>query len=180
MIRARITRRTLLGAGAALTAMGGTAAFGSNGPSAGGRGDAPSIDALLIDETIGMPGSMTAFIEASRRSLPVIGIRLDAAGHGGLLGVLERSRVIAGISSGATLFCLERIAWDRGFRLTRRSERGAADLGEDCSPREVAAFLGGAHDPDARPLPLACAYRASRVDGTLHAWAMRQCAGSRP
>ena len=55
--------------------------------------------------------------------MPVVEVRLDAAGQAGLMRVLDKSHGIVGISSGATLFCLERIAWDHGFRLTGRSQR---------------------------------------------------------
>jgi hypothetical protein len=88
---------------------------------------------------------------------------------------LEKSQAIAGISSGATLFCLERIAWDHGFRLTGRSQRCTSDPGETCL-QDLAAFLGGTH-PAANPPSLARAYRPSRADGLLHAWVMRKSAG---
>jgi hypothetical protein len=121
-----------------------------------------------------MPRQVAAFIQASRRTLPVVGIQLDAAAHAGLLRVLDQSRAMVGISSGATLFCLERIAWDHGFRLTGRSERRASDPGDDTWRQDVASYLSGAHPPTAGPSPFARTYRPSRVDGTLHAWVMRK------
>jgi hypothetical protein len=133
------------------------------------------IDALLIDETIELPGPMAAFIGASRRTLPVVGVRLDAAAHAGLKRVLNGSHAIVGVSSGATLFCLERIGWDHGFRLTGRSERSTSAPGCDALRRDVAALLGGAARLPATILsPAARAYRPSRVDGTLHAWVMHK------
>lgn len=123
-----------------------------------------------------MPRQMAAFIKASSRTLPVVGIQLDAAAHAGLMRVLDKSQAIVGISSGATLFCVERIAWDHGFRLTERSQQCADDLTDDAFRRDVAAFLSRSHAPAASPSPLARAYRPSRADGTLHAWVMQKSA----
>jgi hypothetical protein len=172
-----MTRRTVLGAGLAVTAVACTTAFGAHDSTARRRREARAIDALLIDETIEMPRQMSTFIKASRRTLPVVGIQLDAASHAGLMGVLNKSQAIVGISSGATLFCLERIAWDHGFRLTERSQRCASDPDEDTCWRDVAALLSGAHPLAASPSAVVRAYRPSRVDGTLHVWAMQKYAG---
>jgi hypothetical protein len=117
---------------------------------------------------------LAAFIKAASRTVPVIGIRLDAAAHAGLLRVLDQSQAIAGISSGAALFCMERIGWDHGFRLTGRSQRCAGDLGADACQQDVTEFLREASGPAASALPLARAYRPSRADGTLHAWVMQK------
>ena len=169
-----LTRRTVLGAGLAFVAVACAAGFGAYGPNARRRREARAIDSLLFDETIEMPSQMAAFIKASRRTLPVVGIRLDAAAHLGLMRVLDKSQAIIGISSGATLFCLERVAWDHGFRLTGRSQRCASDLGDNACQQDVAAFLNGTHPSAASPSRLARAYRPSRADGTLHAWVMQK------
>lgn len=169
------TRRIVLGAGLTFATMACTAGFRGYDPTAHRR-EARSIDALLIDETIDMPSQVVAFITAGRHTLPVIGIRLDAAAHTGLMRVLDQSHAIIGISSGATLFCLERVAWDHGFRLTGRSQRCASDFGDDDRRPDVAAFLRGAHGSAANPATLARAYRPSRTDRTLHAWAMQKSA----
>jgi hypothetical protein len=172
-----MTRRTVLGAGLAFTAAASTSAFGAYDPTARRGREARAIDALLIDETIEMPHQMSAFVEAGRRTLPVVGIQLDAASHAGLKGVLNKSQAIVGISSGATLFCLERIAWDHGLRLTERRQWCASDPGDDTCWQDVAAFLSGAHPLAASPSHLVRAYTPSRVDGTLHAWVMQTSAG---
>jgi hypothetical protein len=172
-----MTRRTVLGAGLAFTAAACTTAFGADDPSAHRGREARSIDALLIDETIEMPRRMSTYIGAARQSLPVVGIQLDAASHAGLMGVLNKSQAIVGISSGATLFCLERIAWDHGFRLTERSQRCAGDPGEDTSWRDVAGLLSGVNPLVASRSPDVRTYRPSRADGTLHVWAMLKHAG---
>jgi hypothetical protein len=172
-----MTRRTVLGAGLVFTAVACTTGFGAYDPAPSRRREARSIDALFFDETIEMPLEMSTFIKACGLTLPVVGIRLDAASHAGLTRVLNKSETIVGISSGATLFCLERIARDHGFRLTDRSQYCAADLGDDTCWQDATAFLSGAHPLAASPLPAVSAYRPSRVDGTLHAWAMQKYAG---
>jgi hypothetical protein len=169
-----MTRRTAIGAGLAFASVAWAAGLGAHGQAAPRHRDARSVDALLIDEGIQTPRHMVNFIKASRRAMPVIAIQLDAAGLAGMMRVLNDSHDIAGISSGATLFCLERIAWDHGFRLTARDQRFAKDLGEDADPRDVAAFLSLAHPSTANASPLARHYRPSRADGVLHAWIMQK------
>jgi hypothetical protein len=168
-----VTRRTVVGAGLAFASVA-CAGFGAYGPTARPRREARSIDALLIDESLEMPRQMAAFIDASTRALPIVGIQLDAAGEAALRRVLDKSHAIVGISSGATLFCLERIAWDHGFRLTRRSQHFASDPGDDAWRQDVAAYLSGTHTPAASPSALARAYRPSRADGILHASVMQK------
>jgi hypothetical protein len=172
-----MTRRTVLKAGLAFTAVACTAGFGAHDPTTHRRGEVRSIDALLIDETIEMPRQMSTFIKASRQTLPVFGIQLDAVSHAGLMRVLIKSQTIVGISSGASLFCLERIARDHGFRLTDRSQYCVADLGDDTCWQDATAFLSGAHPLAASPSSAVRAYRPSRGDGTLHAWAMQKYTG---
>lgn len=169
-----ITRRTALGAGLAFASMACAAGFGAYGPTARRGREARSIDALLIDESLEMPRQTAAFIKASRRTLPVFGIHLDAAAQTPLARVLTESHAIVGVSSGATLFCLERIAWDHGFRLTARREQCASNAGDDACRQDVAAFLGETQADPTSPSPLVRVYRPSRADGMLHAWVMRK------
>ena len=168
-----MTRRTVVSNGLALVSAACAASFGKFEATAGQSRQARSIDALLIDESIEMPAKMAAFVEVSRRTTPIVGVQLDAATYAELMRVLDKSRTIVGISSGATLFCLERLAWDHGFRLTQRVQRSAGDA---CL-QDVNAFLSGAHPYAASPSPLASAYRPSRADGSLHAWVMQKSAG---
>jgi hypothetical protein len=170
-----VNRRTVVGAGLAFASLAFTAGFIAHGPTVRPRREARSIDALLVDESLEMPLQIAAIIKTSSQALPVVAIQLDAAGQAGLRSVLDKSHVILGISSGATLFCLERIAWDHGFRLTGRSQGRASDPDHECR-QDVAAFLSGAHPPTASPSLLARAYRPSRVDGLLHAWLMQKSA----
>jgi hypothetical protein len=176
MVTPMMTRRTVLGAGAALTAMVCAAGFAAEGATVRHRPAPRSIDALLVDETIAMPRRMVEFIRATRRTLPVVGVQLDAAAHVGLMRVLDTSRTVIGLSSGATLFCLERLGWDRGFRLTERNQWCASDLDDDAGLRAIAAFPGGTHSSGASAARLVHAYRPSRADGALHAWVMQKSA----
>jgi hypothetical protein len=154
------------------------AGLGANGLTARPRRQQRSIDALLVDEDIEMPRQMAAFMRASRRGLPIVAIQLDAAGQAGLRSALDKSHAIVGISSGATLFCVERIGWEHGFRLTGRSQGCAGDQGGDTCRQDVAAYLSGAHPPTASSLLLARAYRPSRSDGMVHIWIMHKSADS--
>jgi hypothetical protein len=169
-----VTRRIVLGAGMAFTSLACAAGFGAYTPTAQHRRNAQAIDALLIDEGIEMPREIAVLITASKLKFPIVAVQLDAATHARLVRVLKCSRVIAGISSGATLFCLERIAWDHGFRLTGRTQQCASDPNQQAQ-QDVAAFLGGTL-PAANPSILVQAYRPSRADATLHAWVMQKSA----
>jgi hypothetical protein len=169
-----VTRRTAIGAGLALASVAWAAGFDAYGATAPRPRGARSIDALLIDDSIEAPRQMARLIDASRREIPVVAIQLDAAGQAVMTRVLDESRAVAGISSGATLFCLERIAWDHGFRLTERSQRFASDLSGDADRQDMAAFLSGMQLPAGSPSPLARDYRPSRADGVLHAWTMQK------
>jgi len=174
-----VTRRTAVGVGLAFASVACITGFSACGPSARHPREARSIDALFVDETIEMPRQLARVIRDYRQTAPIVGIRLDVAAHAGLVRVLDKSHAIAGVSSGATLFCLERIAWDHGFRLTARREWSASDARGDACRQDVAAFLNEAHPPAAGPSPLVRAYRPSRADGTLHAWVMQKSAGPR-
>jgi hypothetical protein len=169
-----VTRRIVLGAGMAFMSLACTAGLGAYTPIARRR-NAQVIDALFIDAGIDMPCQLATFIKASRQTLPVVSIHLDAASHAGLKQVLDNSQAIVGISSGATLFCLERIAWDHGFRLTGRSQHCVGASDQDAR-QDVTAFPSGAHPAAPSPSILARAYRPSRADGTLHIWVMKKSA----
>jgi hypothetical protein len=171
-----MTRRTILSAGLVFTATACTTAFGAADPTESRRREARAIDALLIDETIEIPEEISELVEASRRRLPVVGIQLDAASHAELMSVLQQSQVIVGVSSGATLFCLERMAREHGLRLTERHQRCASDsVGNPCW-RDVANLLSMAHPLAVNPSPNVGAYRPSRMDGMLHVWTMQRYA----
>jgi hypothetical protein len=165
------TRRTVLGAGLAFVSVACTAGFAAAGPPTQRSRPARAIDALLVDETVDMPAAISGLINDSRQTLPVVGIRLDAAAHTGLMSLLARSDALVGISCGATLFCVERLAWDHGFRLTARSQQPA--MAEACR-QDVADYLDGLLPPAASRSARARCYRPSRGDGLLHAWVMHK------
>jgi hypothetical protein len=155
-----------LGTGIALAT---SVSSGAYGAVMTGRLDVPKISALLVDRTIQMPNQIEALIAASRRTLPVIGIDLGAAAHAGLMRVLGDSSAIVGISSGATLFCLERLAWDHGFRLTQRRSRPVIEA----HWHDAASLLSGHIFSPTLASPIR-AYAPSRADGVLHSWLMQK------
>jgi hypothetical protein len=167
------TRRTVLGTGLALASLFSVDGSAASVLGARGRRTSRMIDALLVDQTIGMPRAVAAFADANRRTLPVVGIGFDATAQAALTRTLRDNHVIAGISSGATLFCLERMAWDEGLRLAGRNQIRSSALG-DASLDDVAAFLTGANPAGAVAGKLVREYRPSRADGTLHAWILRR------
>jgi hypothetical protein len=168
-----VTRRTAIGAAVAFISVACSAAAGAYAPTSRRR-EAHSIDALLIDQTMQMSQSTAAFIEANRAALPVVAIELDAPGQVELVRILDKSQAVVGVSSGATLFCLERIAWDYGFRLTGRSQWRGGESGDAAWQQHVAAYLAGARSVAASSTLLTRDYRPSRADGVLHAWVMQK------
>lgn len=171
-----MTRRTAIGAGlsvAAVAYIGGSLAAGSGRPRQHGR----SIDALLVDESIELPRQMATFFTESRRALPVLGVRLDAASQGELMHVLDNSRAVVGVSSGATLFCLERIAWDHGYRLTARRQH-PSDVAAQACLQDTAMLLSGAGLEKTGFSLSDRSYRPTRADGQLHVWLMEKSSPS--
>jgi hypothetical protein len=173
-----LTRRAAVGAGlglgATLTATGGMMAM-----AAAPRPAARPIDMLLVDDGLVLPPRLAAFVAARRRTLAVGAIRLDAPGYADLSRRLNDGDCVLGLSSGATLFCVERIAWDHGFRLIGRSQRCLTELADTACAQDTLAFLQGAQPFVAQPLRPAGAYRPSHDDATIHVWAMRKASAQR-
>ncbi|WP_408591004.1 hypothetical protein [Novosphingobium sp.] len=163
-----ITRRALLGNALVAASTIGPAGAAIAGVLPPGVQTHRTISALLIDRTVRQPRELSALIEVSRRSMPVVDLTLDAVAHNTLQQCLRDNEALVGISSGATLFCLERLAWDHGHRLTVRAEAN----GTDCSSlrRAAAAFLSGARPAAAPGLSPPGAYAPSRADGVVHVW----------
>lgn len=176
MIAHQFTRRTVLGTGLAFASMTGAFSAGTKGQTTGSADERQRINAMLVDSSVGMPPPIEAFVGARRKSMPVVDIHLDALGHAQLKRIFRDSRAIIGISSGATLFCLERIAWDHGFRLTRRNQRSACDFNSEACVQDILEFLNGAYPAAMRSKP--STYRPSRADAMLHAWTMQKSASS--
>ena len=174
-----VTRRAVIGTGAVAASLAYAGSSAASARAADNRAAIRPIDAMLIDDGLDLPRPLADFVTARARTLPVVTIRLDAAGHSALNRVLNESHVIVGITAGATLFCVERIAWEHGYRLTARTQRGHADFNAANGRRVVAAFLNDAHPFTASPALPAAAYRPSLNDGMLHAWAMRKDARTR-
>lgn len=113
---------------------------------------------LLLDGTIAMPHWAVGHFQSRLSATPILHVALDADGFVALRRFLDTHTAVAGISSGATLFCLERIAWDHGFRLTHRQQQPVDGKG-----KIVEKIASRVRD-----------YRPSRTDGLLHHWVMRK------
>jgi hypothetical protein len=156
----------VLGTGLALASAASTSAYGAV---IARRPIGREIDAFLVDRTIPLPSRVASYVAARGRSMPVVGVDLDATAHSGLMRMLANSSAIVGISAGATLFCLERLAWDHGFRLTQRHSQPVIDA----RWQDVEALLNG----DISPSGPACSirtYSPTRADGVLHSWLMQK------
>jgi hypothetical protein len=82
------------------------------------------------------------------------------------------------------LFCLERIAWDYGYRITRRSEHAFSANAANENDATVLALANKiiTNKPEAFATAIAPtnrAYRPSRTDDTLHAWIMQTAVTSK-
>jgi hypothetical protein len=186
-----VTRREIVGAGLAVAALSG--AIGLN--SAFGReavkdhtglpkAELPDVVAMMLDESLGISTALVDGLRRRKPGLPILAIRLDSFALNELKPLFKSARAIAGISSGATLFCLERIAWDHGYRITRRSEHafGANAAVEDDATVLVLAEAIISGGPEAFAAPIATGrhvYRPSRADNTLHAWIMQTAVTAR-
>jgi hypothetical protein len=155
-----------IGTGLALASAASTSVYGAV---ISRRAIGPGIDAFLVDRTSPMPGRLVSFVTARRRSMAVVGVDLGAAAHAPLMRVLADSSAIVGISSGATLFCLERLAWDHGFRLTQRHSRPVIDA----RWQDAELLLNGDLFPSG-PASSIRTYSPSRADGVLHSWLMQK------
>jgi hypothetical protein len=169
-----ITRRTVLGTGIALASAAVSVGFAAAPALARGGQFGPKFDAILIDQQAVLPREISAALLADHPRLPVVAVHLDAASHADLMRVFAGSKAIVGVSTGATLFCLERMAWDHGYRLTERMQHCGGDFGAAQCQQDLAAFLNGAQlwaSKLGHPLQ---GYRPSRADDMLHIWAMRK------
>jgi hypothetical protein len=183
-----VTRREVLGAGVALASVSGAIGLGSaNRVSAvTDQAGLPKVGAMVLDESLSVSSSVADVLHRRQHGLCLLTIGLDASRSIELKQLFNKSQIIAGLSSGATLFCLERIAWDYGYRVTRRSEyefnANAADaLANDATVLALAdklfssqpAFFAAALAPSNRT------YRPSMADDTLHAWIMQPAVTSK-
>lgn len=179
MIAPMITRRETLGGGLAAVAAMAAPMLAATPASAAPGVDALRLDALLVDDAIHLPAAITALVEVLQPATTIVPLRLDAAGLADVARVLRRGAVVAGISSGASLFCLERIAWDSGFRLaSRRAVSATGATFEDCR-RELAPVLQG-QVSTAGNLAAIRHYAPSRTDGVVHVWLLHKPARNVP
>ncbi len=168
-----MTRRETLGAGLVAVAAVVSPVLAAM-PASAAPGVAPlRLDALLLDGGIALPTPVAALVEAHGPTTTIAPLRLDAAGFADVARLLRRSTVVAGISSGASLFCLERIAWDSGFRLTSHIALSATDATFDECRRELAPMLRG-QVPAAGDRAAIRHYAPSRTDGIVHLWMLHK------
>lgn len=168
-----ITRRTAITTGAAFASTAIAGGLDAHATSAIGNGHAGSVMILLVDETIVAPRRLAALVQSGGHRLPELAVRLDAAGQQDLRRMFAQADTVVGISSGATLFCLERMAWDHGFRLSGRSQQDADDI---AALRDLATFAGGTAPAASTVVSFARDYRPSRTDGLIHTWIMHKSA----
>ena len=164
-----ITRRTAITTSAAFASIAIASGIDAKAATAIEIGQSGSVDVLLVDETIESPRRLAGLVLNDGPRLPQLAVRLDAAGQHDLSDVFAHARAIVGISSGATLFCLERMAWDHRFRVTAHSQNRADDV---AALQDLARFARG-RAPITTMLS-APAYRPSRTDGLIHVWTMHK------
>jgi hypothetical protein len=183
-----VTRREVLRAGLALASISGAIGLDAAFAATAGKDQLglPKPGAIVLDEDLEMSAALVRFLQSRKPDLPLLALRLDSTTSTQLKPIFNSAPVIAGLSSGATLFCLERIAWDHGYRISRRSEHlldsvtaNAAD--NDATVARLAdaiiddepALFATAIDPAGR------AYRPSMTDRTLHSWILQMTATPR-
>lgn len=155
-----MSRRTLMGAGIAAASL--TAVSGVRAAVPGTR----RVETLLVDASLDLPPPLHTFVQQQKVSMRVSDIALDVGGHRELRQLFRHGAVVAGLSSGATLFCVEQVAKDAGWRITARRTHALAGQGEAACRADLATFLSGA---GASGLA-GGAYAPSRADNLLHIW----------
>ena len=170
---AMMTRRTAIGSGLTLVSAACASGFSAYAAPLRDREFGRSPDVLLLDGTIELPRDLGGCIQIARPMPQVVEVRLDAAEQTELLRIFNKSSAIAGISSGATLFVLERIAWDHGYRLASRSQ---CDVRDGSWRQDFVAATCGLHRFSPNPVSTTRNYRPSRADGLVHIWAMHKAA----
>jgi len=183
-----ITRREVLGVGLALTSI--SCAIGLNlacGVTAvKDHTGLPKLGAMVLDESLSVSPTLIDVLHHRKHDLSLLTIGLDAFRSIELKHLFNSGQMIAGLSSGATLFCLERIAWDHGYRMTRRSEHEfvatAASSPDSDATVSVLAEAIIRDRPESFAAAIATgghAYRPSMTDDTLHAWIMQTAVTSK-
>ncbi|NMN04590.1 MULTISPECIES: hypothetical protein [unclassified Novosphingobium] len=161
------TRRAMLGGALALA--------GGAGLGAGAQARVAwrPIDAVVIDGRAPLPRELSGRLAAAPAS--VLQFTPDVTGYAAMARMFADSQAVSGVTSGATLFCLEQIAADHGFRLTGHACHAADDPA--CS-RALGTALG-AIAPAAPAMQAGRAtYNRSCEAGRLHVWTMHKRAGA--
>jgi hypothetical protein len=178
-ITRRVTRREVLGAGLAFASISGAIGLNSTYRVSAVKDQVvlPKVGTLVLDEGLGVSTSLVDVLHHRTPDLSFLTLGLDAVTSIELKHLFNSAQTIAGLSSGATLFCLERIAWDYGYRITRRSEHAFSANAANENDATVLALANKiiTNKPEAFATAIAPtnrAYRPSRADDTLHAWIM--------
>jgi hypothetical protein len=183
-----VTRREVLGAGVALASISGAIGLSSAHivSAVTGQAGSPKVGAMVLDESLSVSSTVIDVLHRHQHDLSLLTIGLDAPGSIELKRLFNEGQMIAGLSSGATLFCLERIAWDYGYRVTRRSEHDfntnvAHALANDATVLALAdKIISNQPESFAAALALTSrAYRPSMTDDTLHTWIMQTAVASK-
>lgn len=169
------TRREVLESGLIAAAIlgGGSATTAIAAPSRHPLGSFSDVDALLVSESIVLPAGLRLTATGSGRTLPVIPVGLTHAQYGDLRRVLARYDAVAGLSSGAELFCIERIGWNYGMRLMQLHSREASS-GDPLGNARAAMQLLGRVESQVGPIARPANYRPSQADGLVHAWILQK------
>jgi len=183
-----VTRREVLGVGLAFASVSGAIGLYSATKARPVKDQTglPKVGAMLVDEHLGIAALLVYFFQNRKPDLPFLTLRLDSFASTELKPIFNSVQVIAGISSGATLFCLERIAWDHGYRMTRRSEHEFTATAATASANDATILALADAIVSNRPesfaaaiAPASRAYRPSMTDDTLHAWIMQRAVTSK-
>lgn len=169
------TRREVLGAGLAVgaTLVSSGAAWILDDPVTERGPIRRAAQALLVSESIALPPGLDSLAAPHSSLVPVIRVGLAQGAYRELKRVLDRHEVIAGLSTGASLFCIERIAWDHGLRLMRLQQLDGPACDWRSLARPAMALIHPARE-DVALKPGVSAYCPSRSDGIVHGWILQK------
>jgi hypothetical protein len=128
------------------------------------------ISAFLMDDEVEESARFAKALRTKLQRIIVLPATLDSKFYSELNVLFSSRHLIGGITTGAALFCLERIAWNRGLRLVWRRNFSREATGQGTIPF---AMLARSLSGDSRALtpsnPIR-SYRPSRSEQLVHAW----------
>ena len=171
-----ITRREILTAGAIFGSLlpTTTAAFFDDANLAATSSEhttpSPPISAFLMDDEVEASARFAKVLRVKLQGVTVLPATLDSKFYSELNVLLSSHRLIGGITTGAALFCLERIAWNRGLRLVWRRNFLHEATGHSTIPFAVLTRSFSGDSQALTPSNPIRSYRPSRSDQLVHAW----------